>query len=61
MNMKTKLINLEKLVEKRNTPTQEDAVCSYLRLVFDKDSELEQMETNYNKVSKFIPKMHFVN
>jgi hypothetical protein len=61
MNLITRLRHLEKTIEKMNQPTQEDAVCSYLSLILNKDNDLEELETNYNKVIEFLPKMHEVS
>jgi hypothetical protein len=59
MNHLSKKLNvMEEKAVKLFNPTYEGHVANYLRLVFDRDRDVIELDDRYLKVKKTVPKMH---
>jgi hypothetical protein len=57
-HLSRKLNAMEEKASKLFNPSYEEHICSYLKLVFDRDRDEKQLKEQYQKVSKTVAKMH---
>jgi hypothetical protein len=59
MNHLSKKLNaMEEKAAKLFNPSYEERVCNYLKLVFDRDRDVKQLNDQYQHVSESVTKMH---
>ncbi|RDY67293.1 hypothetical protein DXT76_19560 [Halobacillus trueperi] len=60
MNINKRLNKLEKLMEEANKPTQEQAVCAYLKALSEPSESMDSLENKYQMVKRYVPKVHHI-